>query len=137
MELPEPFLPLLLLILPLWLVGMGTERGQMWCGGCSYTLWEAASAKPECLPLLLVSKRFRSAGKCDVNHFCQILEKSLLATRYSLSEKQKLETIFSILISEAAIFKYLLDLHSCKGVSIYSCSVLLIVVFLLLLFSSS
>lgn len=47
----------------------------------------------------------------------QIPEKSLLATGYSPFEKQKLETTFSILISEVGIFKYLLDLHSCKGVS--------------------
>ena len=109
----------------------------MWSGECNYALWEAASAKPKCLLFLLASSRFTSAGKRDVNLTSQIREKSILATGYSPFEKQKLETIFSILISEVGIFKYLLDLHSCKGVSIYSCSVFLIVVFLVLLLSSS
>lgn len=47
-----------------------------------------------------------------------IRETSLLAIRYAPFETQKLETILIILISEAGIFKYLLDLHSCKGVPI-------------------
>jgi len=88
-------------------------------GGCNYASREAASAKPRCLLLLLASSSFTTGGKRDVNLLSQILEKSLLRTGYSPVQKQKLETIFSVLISEVSIFKYLVDLHSWKGVSIH------------------